>query len=136
MIELAVRYGDPAVRLKDVAQCQDIPLAYLRELMTVLSAAGLVRSVRGPRGGYVLTRSPEEVRVLDVVEPLEGSLTLVDCTAEEALCERSPRCAARGFWCRLAEELRGTLSGTTLADLAALESASAEGTATTGDAKG
>mgnify|MGYP003822987623 CR=1 FL=1 len=94
MVELAIRHGDAPARLKDIAQCQDIPLAYLRELMTSLAAAGLVRPIRGPRGGYLLTRPPSEISVLDVVEPLEGPPALVDCTDDPALCDRSASCAA------------------------------------------
>ncbi len=121
MVELAIRHGDAPARLKDIAQCQDIPLAYLRELMTSLSAAGLVRPIRGPRGGYLLTRPPSEISVLDVVEPLEGPPALVDCTDDPALCDRSASCAARGFWSGLASTLRESFETTKLAQLAANE---------------
>jgi len=118
MVELAIRHGDAPARLKDIAQCQDIPLAYLRELMTSLAAAGLVRPMRGPRGGYLLTRPPSEITVLDVVEPLEGPPVLVDCTGDPSLCSRAGSCAAHDFWSSIAGTLRQAFETTTLAQLA------------------
>lgn len=121
MVELATRHGGAPARLKDIAQCQDIPLAYLRELMTSLAAAGLVRPMRGPKGGYLLTRPPSEITVLDVVEPLEGPPVLVDCTGDPSLCDRSGGCAARNFWSGIAGTLRHAFETTTLAQLAETE---------------
>ena len=118
MTELASRHGGPPARLRDIATCQDIPLAYLRELMTALAARGLVRAVRGPKGGYVLTRDPGDVSALDVIEPLEGSIVLVDCTDDPTLCERSSFCVARDLWSELTADLRAKLRATTLSALA------------------
>jgi Rrf2 family transcriptional regulator, cysteine metabolism repressor len=117
MFELALRHGGPPARLRDIAQCQDIPLAYLRELMTTLAARGLVRAVRGPKGGYVLSRDPAAITVQEIVEPLEGPIVLVDCTVDPAICNRADGCVARRLWSRLSADLRETMSRTTLASL-------------------
>ena len=123
MIELAMRHGGPPARLRDIAKCQDIPLAYLRELMTALAANGLVRAVRGPKGGYVLSREPESVTARQIIEPLEGALVLVDCTQDATLCDRSDRCAARSLWSKLTEDMRLTLDATSLSELAKAQQA-------------
>lgn len=118
MMELALRHGQPPARLKDVAQTQEIPLAYLRELMMTLAAAGLVRPVRGPRGGYVLTRDPAQITVLEIVEPLEGPLVIVDCTANPEVCNRAQECPARRFWGALAGQMAELFRDTSLLALA------------------
>lgn len=118
MIELALRHGGPPARLRDIAKCQEIPLAYLRELMTALSARGLVRAVRGPKGGYVLSHPPTDISVKDIIEPLEGSIVLVDCTEDPELCERTRICAARDLWRQLTMDMQSTMSKMMLADLA------------------
>ena len=79
MLDIALVGGKAPVSLRDVAQRQDISDKYLEQIITPLSRAGLVRSVRGAGGGYLLTKSPEEYTVGEILRVLEGSLAPVTC---------------------------------------------------------
>src|SRR5512138_3277635 len=82
-IDLARNYdaAEP-VQVKDIAERQDIPKDYLSLIMVDLRKAGVVESVRGPRGGYRLARHPSEISMCEVLETLEGPIQLLDCTSE------------------------------------------------------
>ena len=82
MVDLAQHYADGPVSLAEIAKRQDLSAKYLEQLIILLKGAGLIRSVRGRRGGYMLARRPEEISVGEIVETLEGKLSLVDCVLE------------------------------------------------------
>jgi len=79
MYDLALNYGDEPVSLKSIAERQGISENYLEQLMANLRKAGLVRSIRGAYGGYLLSREPSKITVGDVLRALEGPIGLVDC---------------------------------------------------------
>ena len=103
--------------IKAIAERQDISEAYLEQLIGPLRRSGLVRSVRGAQGGYMLARPPEEITVGQVIRSLEGELNLVDCLSEEEACGRSCSCATRVVWRKLKEGLNQILDGITLRDM-------------------
>ena len=74
LLELALRQGEGPVPLRDIAQRQQISLPYLQHLITPLIAAGIVRSIRGARGGVLLARPPEEIRLSEIIQLLECSI--------------------------------------------------------------
>ena len=117
LIDLAAAHGDGPVLVRSVADNQEISSKYLHALLASLKSAGLVRSVRGSGGGYALARHPAEIKLSEVIEALEGPLTLVDCVSDAAICDRSGRCAARDIWSTLSETITDVLAGITLADL-------------------
>lgn len=117
MLDLALTEGDSPVSLRDVARRQDISDKYLEQIITPLARAGLVRSVRGAGGGYLLTRAPEEYTVGEILRILEGSLAPVSCAEKKECCGRADRCVAQEVWEQIAEAVSGVVDHITLADL-------------------
>jgi Rrf2 family protein len=117
MLRLAMHYQNNPVQLREIADEEDISVKYLEHLISSLKAAGLVRAIRGARGGYVLTESPAKISLLEIVECLEGKISLVDCVGNPELCRRNPICATRDIWFKINEQIQGTLGDQTLEDL-------------------
>jgi len=117
LLELALRPGDNPATLKDIAQRQEISIRYLEHLITPLVAAGIVRSMRGPKGGIALARSPQEIRLSEVIQLLEGSTAPVECLDNPAGCARSATCVTRDVWGELRKAMDNVLDSTTIADL-------------------
>lgn len=118
MTDLAVYHEQGLVPLKEIAARQDISEKYLEQIMMQLNRSGLVRSVRGAQGGYMLAKAPEDITVGTVLRVLEGSLCPVDCVDETGSCPRTARCATIGVWLRLKEAVESVVDHTTLSDLA------------------
>ncbi|NMC72141.1 MAG: Rrf2 family transcriptional regulator [Myxococcales bacterium] len=127
MMELANRWGRGPTPADVIAENQGISGKYIHVLVMGLRAAGLVRTARGPSGGYELAREPSSVTAKDVVAALEGRNAPVECVADAAACPRASRCAARKLWRDVATAVDDTLSGITLAQLAARQRGMAEG---------
>ena len=117
MTELAKRFGTGPVLVDSIATTQDISTNYIHVLVAALKSAGLVRSVRGPNGGYELTRDPATVSALDVVRVLEGPCTPVDCLADPKICPRASTCATRDVWTEIGTAVEEVLKRFTLAAL-------------------
>ena len=117
LIDIAMNTKDRPVLLKDVARRQQISTMYLEHLITPLIAAGLVRSTRGARGGVWLARSPENVKLSEIMKLLEGSLAPVECVDDPNYCERSETCVTRDVWIGLKSAMTGVLESKTLKDL-------------------
>jgi len=100
MLDVALHSHGAAVPLRDVAQRQEISDKYLEQIVTQLSRAGLVRSVRGAGGGYLLTREPEEYTVGEILRVLEGNLAPVSCVDQDdtCRCNRADRCVTVEVW--------------------------------------
>ncbi len=119
LIELAHHYGDPKpIQSGDIAARQGIPESYLEQLLTTMRRAGFVRSVRGPQGGHLLIRDPDELPAREVVEALEGSILPIDCLDDSSVCSKAGGCAQREMWQAVREAILGVLENTTIADLA------------------
>ncbi|MDI6814630.1 MAG: Rrf2 family transcriptional regulator [Dehalococcoidales bacterium] len=117
LLDLALHQGKEPVPLKDIAQRQQISVQYLEHLIAPLIAAGMVRSARGARGGVWLARTPQEVRLSEVIQLLEGSIAPVECLNNPESCPRSDLCAPRDIWGELKKAMDGVLESTTLQDL-------------------
>ena len=115
MLELALHYGEGPILLRDIAERQGISEKYLWQLINPLKTTGLVNSQRGAHGGYVLGKAPEAISLKAILRILEGSLCLVDCVDNPALCERSPSCISREIWGEASKNMQQTLEDTTLA---------------------
>jgi Rrf2 family protein len=115
MLELALHYGEGPILLKDIAQRQGISEKYLWQLINPLKTTGLVNSMRGAHGGYVLGKAPEVISLKEILQVLEGSLCLVDCVDNPSLCERAASCISRDIWGEASKNMRQTLEDTTLA---------------------
>ena len=117
MLDLALQSGDGPTMIKDISKRQQISCMYLEQLFTRLKVAGLVRSVRGPRGGFTLTRPPREIRLSDIVQAMEGSMAPVECGDDAMLCSRADSCVTRRVWAEVKEATDRVLTATTLEDL-------------------
>ncbi len=117
---LARYYGQGPVPLRKIARDQGISEAYLEQLVSEMRKAGLVKSVRGSQGGYMLARPPEKVTVGDVVRVLEGPIAPTECVANEnggETCRLSPECVSRRVWERVRDSMQEVLDSVTLADM-------------------
>ncbi len=117
LLELALHRGDGPVLLKDIASRQQISLSYLEHLISPLIAGGILRSTKGPRGGISLAKAPEEIKLSEVIQLLEGSVAPVDCVDNPDICDRSSYCVTRDIWSELKNVMSGVLESTTLQDL-------------------
>ena len=117
LLDLALHQGEGLVPLKDIARRQEFSLSYLEHLIAPLIAAGLVKSSRGARGGVLLLQPPSEVKLIDVVQILEGPIAPVDCVNNPALCHRAASCVTRDIWIEMKRAMSRVLDSTTLQDL-------------------
>ncbi len=117
ILDLAINQGEGPILLKDIAQRQQLSLSYLEHLVTPLIAGGLIRSTRGAKGGVSLAKPPEEIKLSEVIQLLEGSLAPVECVNNPKLCPRSELCVTRDVWTELKNAMTGVLESTTLQDL-------------------
>ena len=119
MVDLAMfGYGKP-VPLSDVAERQEISVPYLEQLFAKLRRQGLVKSVRGPGGGYTLGHTPDELRISDIVRAVDETLKQTRCLTGSATgCSGSQgRCVTHDLWEELGNQIHLFLSSVTLADV-------------------
>ena len=120
LIELAMQYQhepEQPLMLQIIAGRQEISKKYLEQLFIPLRKAGVVEGVRGPSGGYRLSRAPEQIHLDQVFEILEGSLSIADCLDSPDSCKHSGGCATQEVWRQISQAIEDTLGGITLADL-------------------
>lgn len=120
MLDLAMKYGEGLIYLKDIAKDEDISEKYLSLIIIPLRASGLVNSSRGAKGGYSLSRPPEKITLKEVVDCLEGETFLVDCVKDPENCSRSECCASRDLWSIIGSKISELLASISLADLVAM----------------
>ena len=116
------------VQLARIAETQRVPPKYLELIMLTLKKAGLVRSTRGPRGGYVLARNPTDISFGEIVRVLEGPIALVSCASVNFYepcgdCHNEETCAIRRAFAMLREQSAALLEGISLEEAAAWEKA-------------
>lgn len=111
MIELAKKFGEGPISLKSIAQTNDLSEHYLEQLIAPLRNAGLVRSIRGAYGGYVLADNPAEITAGDVIRVLEGPIAIVEGIENEEPAQRE-------LWIRMTDAIKSVLDNTTIDDLA------------------
>ncbi|WP_442595147.1 cysteine metabolism transcriptional regulator CymR [Neobacillus sp. D3-1R] len=111
MIELAKKFGDGPISLKTIAQANDLSEHYLEQLIAPLRNAGLVKSIRGAYGGYVLGDEPTKITAGDIIRVLEGPISPV-----EGIEDEEP--AKRELWIRIRDAVKDVLDNTTLEDMA------------------
>lgn len=118
MLDIAMDHSGDPVRIKDIAMRQEISEKYLEQIISALNKAGLVKSIRGPQGGYFLTKDPARYTVGMILRVTEGSLSPVACLDDEVnVCERQSGCAALRLWWMLDTAISDVVDKVTLADL-------------------
>jgi len=135
MVDMAMQAGCGPLVLRDIARRQSISPNYLEQIFMQLRAAGLVRSVRGAGGGFVLVRSPSDIRIAEIAAVFEGPIDLIGCASEAGSCSRSVSCAVRQIWVEVGECMKKALDSVTLQDVANLQASKEAGAAPAEDKK-
>ena len=121
MVQLGRHFGTGPASLAEIAAEEDLPRAYLEQLVISLRDAGLVTSTRGAHGGYELARNPADIRMGEILRALEGPIAPMICATDDpehaTICDRSSRCTVNVLWVRVRDAVTGALDGMTLADL-------------------
>ena len=120
---IAIVKAEKPLSTSQIAKLEKLSLPYLEQIFNKLKRAGLIHAKRGARGGYLLSKPAEQIRVGDVIEVLDGPITFSLChDPEEAeKCEKAPVCPSRLFWSSLEDDINAKLFGTTLQDLKDVE---------------
>ncbi|SDY87953.1 RrF2 family transcriptional regulator [Tindallia californiensis] len=116
MFELGLHHGSGPVPLKVIAEKQRIPENYLEQLIAILRKAGLVKSVRGAQGGYMLMKQPEHISVADVLLTLEGPLAPSECVldSDNSSCDNAEKCITRTVWEKILISIHDVIDTMTL----------------------
>jgi Rrf2 family protein len=117
LLELALRWGEGPILVKELAQRQHIPLSYLQQLIGPLTKKRIIETFRGPRGGISLLRPPNEVRLSEVVQLLDGSIARVKCVDNPETCSFSGLCVTHDIWGEVKEATSKVLESVTLEEL-------------------
>jgi Rrf2 family iron-sulfur cluster assembly transcriptional regulator len=117
MVSLSLHSDGSPVALRDIAEREQISLTYLEQLFAKLRRGEIVRSVRGPGGGYVLARRADEIRVDEIIDSVEESLVPVACMDSKQGCVCDDQCVTHNVWHGLGERIRAFLASITLQDL-------------------
>lgn len=118
MVNLAKNYSQNPVSLAKIAKEEDISKVYLEQLIAKLKAKNLVKSTKGVKGGYVLTKKPGQISAADIIEATEGSLAPFYCVADVASrCCTKKDCLTKAMWKRVQQSIRQSLKSTKLTDL-------------------
>jgi len=120
MLELAKQYGKGPVSMSDISKNQRIPIKYLEQLIIPLKRAKLISSVRGPKGGHMLAKAPQEINLWEILLRLESKFTFVDCLADETCCDSVATCPIRPVWGKAFDSMKTIFKDTTLLDVLTL----------------
>ncbi|OGO05305.1 MAG: hypothetical protein A2Y91_07505 [Chloroflexi bacterium RBG_13_54_8] len=118
LLDMALYQTGSPIPLKEIARRQAIPVQYLEQLVSPLIKAGIVRSIRGAGGGVTLAKPPDQIKISQVIETLEGSLAPVKCVDDPRVCSRSDFCVIRDVWEEVRRATKQVLESTTVQDLA------------------
>jgi Rrf2 family protein len=113
-MELAREQASDPVSLGELASRQNISHKYLEAIFGMLQKHGIVRSRRGPAGGYMLAKEPADITLLEILNAVEGPPAVVDCLSHESACDASETCPSRTVWKNLEEHITGFLAEQTL----------------------
>jgi len=117
LIELALQANQGAIQVSKISSNQKIPVKYLEQLLRTLKKAGIVKSVRGPKGGHLLAKDPIEICLGEIVRLFEGQTDLVECVSSPEKCEMAAECLVRDAWHDATAVLYEKLDGISIADL-------------------
>ncbi|MBA7627934.1 HTH-type transcriptional regulator CymR [subsurface metagenome] len=119
MFDLTMHRSAGPISVKSISRRQGISINYLEQIFNQLGRAGLIQSIRGPGGGFILSRTPGETKILDIIKALKEPIAPVACVDDKDpnQCERIDTCVTRLLWKRLGERIREVLENTSLEDL-------------------
>ncbi len=117
MLQLALNRGEKPLSIREIAMAEGLSDQYLEQIFRDLRRAGLVDSIRGAYGGYLLRSKTENISVGDIIRAVEGPILPVNCLYSEETCGRSSQCVTRRVWAKLQNSMLNVLNQTTLADM-------------------
>ena len=117
VVELAEHYGREPVQLKIISKDQEISMKYLEQIMSVLKSSGIVGSSRGAKGGYFLAKPPNQVKLSECFNCLEGPVVTVECVENDRYCSKTSNCVAREVWTEVEKAIVAVLDSITLQDM-------------------
>ena len=117
MFELALTQKNGPVPLRQIAQRQNISEQYLEQIFSTIKKSGLIKSVRGAQGGYLLSKEPKDITVGDILIVLEGPVSISDCVVDEDICENSGICVTKIVWERLKKGIEDVINSITLQNM-------------------
>jgi Rrf2 family protein len=117
MIEIAMDTSGKGTYQKQIAENQEISVKYLDHIIRALKISRLITNVKGRKSGYILTRPPSEITMLDIHNAFEPGICIVECLSPNIICNRETRCAAKGFWGKLNEQIINYFKSVTLEDM-------------------
>jgi len=117
MFEIAKGYKSGPVTIKEISTAQEVSVAYLEQILNKLRKAGLIVSVKGPGGGYVLSKGPEDISIGAILRELEGPVAITSCLDPKEGCLRVDGCVTHLLWKSLGENIEAFLDNMTLRDL-------------------
>jgi len=117
MLDLALNHGKGPMTLKNISRKQEISERYLGNIMIALLSAGLVQSTRGSRGGFSLAKLPKEIKLSQIIQAVEGSISLVACVDDPKLCKRVGACVTHDIWEKAKKAMLEVFDSVTLEDM-------------------
>jgi Rrf2 family protein len=117
ILELALKYGKGPIQINAIAQKENISDKYLEQLIAMLRMAGFVKSIRGPKGGYVLEQKPSEIKLSSILSALEGPMPNVDCTKHSKFTKGCTDCVTKRTWAKIHGTMWDQCESMTLQDL-------------------
>lgn len=117
LLEISLHAKGIGVFQKDIAENQGLSIKYLDHIISALKVAGLVSNVKGKKSGYVLTRPPKDITMLDVHNAFEPAVCVVECLSGNYKCEREKDCTTKGFWQGMNDQIESYLLGVNLENI-------------------
>ncbi|MBN1973375.1 MAG: Rrf2 family transcriptional regulator [Sedimentisphaerales bacterium] len=117
VVELAENFGREPVQLKVISKDQGISIKYLEQIISLLKSAGIVTSERGAKGGYLLAKPPNEIKLSECFNCLEGPVVTVECVENDKYCPKIKNCVAREVWTEIEKAIFMVLESITLQDM-------------------
>lgn len=117
MLELALVYDISTISVRSIAEKQNISELYLEQIFSILKKAELIKSVRGAKGGYSLSKKPKDITIKNIMDALEGPISISNCIEKDAQCDNLDKCATRVLWTKLRDAIDDIFSSVTLQDI-------------------
>ncbi len=117
MVEVALSYEKGPILLKEISKNIDVSEKYLSQIIIPLKGRGLINTYSGAHSGYILSKPPSGIKLKEIVEILEGDLSLIDCVNNPSVCDRVSTCVTRDIWIKMGDKILEVLNEYTLDDL-------------------
>lgn len=117
ILYLSEKGGTSPTDIEEISKGAEVPTPYLAKLFQPLAKKGFVRSIRGPEGGFILLKAPDEITLLEIIEVVEGPIFLNECLIHDGFCKRESKCPIHDVWRGAEKAFLGHLRSYTFSDL-------------------